>query len=417
MKKFKLFKAILSVCFLMCMFSVSFAEEDNNSQEFTDYKIWDITFAVPTKWLPTVVDDSTIEFKNDVDEDETWITIYALSGLSEPGNDFKPDFYKNIIKDSVLNEEDVNVLDDFGQYTINEFLAERIYVANDNEITMWVFLSDEDSFSYVKACLSNDFTWDTYREIEKVIVSFKNNNQINRTEEKSTNSETTKKSNSSKEKTGEMSVAELEARLLEQPMYVSRTEYLVQDENYKALYPDLLSAVIVNNSNTNIKNAKVAFVAWDSNNFPVKIVGNYDYSGGNYVSLCDFGDVNMIPGSTFGENMGMEISDRDQKPISTFKAIVYEYIDFDGNVWSNPYFKDWKKTYENKILVVNKIYTDSSIVMKVQMALNDAGFDCGEPDGSAGPKTRAAIIAFSDANNLSLSGEVDDMLLTALGLQ
>ena len=34
---------------------------------------------------------------------------------------------------------------------------------------------------------------------------------------------------------------------------------------------------------------------------------------------------------------------------------------------------------------------DSTIIQQVQQALNDAGFDCGTPDGIAGKGTAAAV--------------------------
>jgi len=140
---------------------------------------------------------------------------------------------------------------------------------------------------------------------------------------------------------------ELEKKLLEQPMYVASTEYLVQSEDLKALYPDMLNAVIKNTSGADVKNAQVAFVAWDENNFPVKIKGQYDFDDGSYVRECDFGDVNMVDGSTFGEDQGLSLSS-DINNIKTIKAIVFEYTDFDGNKWENPYYRTWKSLYENK---------------------------------------------------------------------
>ena len=41
--------------------------------------------------------------------------------------------------------------------------------------------------------------------------------------------------------------------------------------------------------------------------------------------------------------------------------------------------------------IVGTQYTDSATVQIVQQALNDAGFDCGNPDGKAGAKTEAAL--------------------------
>lgn len=146
-----------------------------------------------------------------------------------------------------------------------------------------------------------------------------------------------------------MTVTELEEALNNQPMKIISTEYIVQDPELKALYPDMLSAVIQNNSGTDVKNAVVGFVAWDSNNFPVKIEGNFDYNGGNYFTMVDCGDVNMVNGATFGDDMGMELSENNN--ISKFKAIVVSYTDFDGNTWDNPLLDDFKDLYMDKKLV------------------------------------------------------------------
>lgn len=146
-----------------------------------------------------------------------------------------------------------------------------------------------------------------------------------------------------------MTVAELNEALNNQPMTVISTEYVVQHDEFKSLYPDMLSTVIQNNSGTDVKNAIVGLVAWDSNNFPVKIKGKFDYNGGSYFTKVDFGDVNMVNGAMFGENMGMEIS--EENTIAKFKAIVVSYTDFDGNTWTNPLLNDFKELYENKKLV------------------------------------------------------------------
>ena len=57
------------------------------------------------------------------------------------------------------------------------------------------------------------------------------------------------------------SAEELEASLAGQPVFVSSTKYVVQDERYKSLYPDMLQAVIQNNSEEDIRDAVVAYVA------------------------------------------------------------------------------------------------------------------------------------------------------------
>lgn len=144
-----------------------------------------------------------------------------------------------------------------------------------------------------------------------------------------------------------MTAEELENALLNEPMYVVKTKYLVQDDRYKALYPDMLQVVVKNNSGTDIKNAVVAYVAWDSNGFPVKI--NPKFGRGSYVVLCDLDDVNLIDGATRGEDEGLALSS-DTDNIATFKAIVVSYEDFDGNRWDNPYYDIWTEMYSDKKL-------------------------------------------------------------------
>ena len=59
---------------------------------------------------------------------------------------------------------------------------------------------------------------------------------------------------------------------------------------------------------------------------------------------------------------------------------------------------------------------NKAIVKDVQQALNDAGFDCGAPDGAAGKKTIAAITAYQQANGLPATGTITFALLESLGL-
>ena len=62
------------------------------------------------------------------------------------------------------------------------------------------------------------------------------------------------------------------------------------------------------------------------------------------------------------------------------------------------------------------VYTDQETVIKVQQALNDAGYNCGTPDGIAGNNTNQAIINFKAANGLDESSDITDALLEALGI-
>ena len=53
-------------------------------------------------------------------------------------------------------------------------------------------------------------------------------------------------------------VADFDALLKTMPVFVTSVKYVVQDEEYKALYPDMLQAIIQNDTSYDIKNAIVA---------------------------------------------------------------------------------------------------------------------------------------------------------------
>lgn len=61
--------------------------------------------------------------------------------------------------------------------------------------------------------------------------------------------------------------------------------------------------------------------------------------------------------------------------------------------------------------------TDKDTVKRVQQALNDAGYDCGTPDGIAGKKTFAAIDQYCADEGMEPTGTIDDALLETMGIQ
>ena len=54
-------------------------------------------------------------------------------------------------------------------------------------------------------------------------------------------------------------------------------------------------------------------------------------------------------------------------------------------------------------------------VLKAQERLNALGFSVGKPDGSIGPKSRAAIVRFQNSKGLPATGELSPSTLAALG--
>ena len=118
----------------------------------------------------------------------------------------------------------------------------------------------------------------------------------------------------------ELTVTEFETLLSELPVVITSTRYVVQDEKYKSLYPDMLQAVIQNNTTADIKNAVIAFVAWDENNLPVKIKGSIDFSGGAYIKQVNYGDINLAAGKSYGNSSGFSVD--EECGIKQFKAII-----------------------------------------------------------------------------------------------
>lgn len=63
-----------------------------------------------------------------------------------------------------------------------------------------------------------------------------------------------------------------------------------------------------------------------------------------------------------------------------------------------------------------KVYGDKATVQRAQTALNEAGYDCGTPDGIAGKGTSAAVAQYPTDHGLNVTGTITHELLIALGL-
>lgn len=181
-----------------------------------------------------------------------------------------------------------------------------------------------------------------------------------KTEKEETDLEKTKKKKSEepKKEVKELNEKEFDKFLKELPLAVVKTKYLVQDEKYKTIYPDMLQAILKNNTKEDIKDAVVAFVAWDENKLPVKIKGNIDFTDGLYIKKVEFTDINMVPDSEFGKENGFSVE--ENSTIDTFKAIVVSYTSYDGNEWENPYFDEFCTMYEEK-----KLNDDMSVEVEI----------------------------------------------------
>lgn len=61
-------------------------------------------------------------------------------------------------------------------------------------------------------------------------------------------------------------------------------------------------------------------------------------------------------------------------------------------------------------------YKDATTIRIVQQALNDAGYNCGNPDGVAGGKTTEAVTKYQTDKGLTINGLVTDELLQSLNV-
>ena len=198
--------------------------------------------------------------------------------------------------------------------------------------------------------------------------------------------------------TEEMSLSDFDDLLAQQPLYVSKTNFIAADEKLSSLYPNRLQAVVTNNTDEDIMHAVVAYVAWDASDLPLKIKGEFDFQGGSYVKEVKYADMNLVGGQSYGEDRSYSLSDGDD--IESFKAVVVSFETFDGDVWENPYYEDFCELYEGKR------YSDD-VLIKLELA-EDSFMPSGDVS-SSGDQAPAA-----DEEVLSL--EAFDALLADLPL-
>src|SRR5699024_2993127 len=168
------------------------------------------------------------------------------------------------------------------------------------------------------------------------------------TEDLDEKSEDSKKSNKDHvDEKVSLTEKELKEKLKENPLKVIDKDYIVQDEELKSLYPDMLEVIIENNSGEDIRDAVIAFAAWDENGLPLKIEASFELSGGNYIYIVNANDINLIDGDTYGEESGFEVSEEMEK-IEEFEATVVSYETFDDEKWENEFFDDFQELYEGK---------------------------------------------------------------------
>lgn len=135
--------------------------------------------------------------------------------------------------------------------------------------------------------------------------------------------------------------------LANQPLVATNPQFVVQSDEYKALYPDQLRAVLVNNSDDDIKDAVVTFMGWDANGLPVFITMQMDFNPNVYAKKANYKGVNLVPGGTC--SISLDLNEK-VGVVSTVKVIVASYETFDGTTWTNPYYDEYIEQYAGKKL-------------------------------------------------------------------
>lgn len=264
-----------------------------------------------------------------LEEDNYSKAIKAYNNLSENDKELIKTEFENKVEDITQKYMNEKIDASTTKEALNKIKSISSFesIANDAISTINTVDSSRTHFNSAEVAFSN-------KDYEKALKNYS-----------SVVSQDTKNYEKAQQKIKEI-YKELEDSIL---VEVSSAKLLVQHSEWKALYPDMLNAIVVNNSDKTIKNITIGFLAWDSNNYPVKI--SCQLGQENFLVEGSGEGVNIIPGATWGENQGWELSTLSyDHNISTIKANVKEVEFYDGTSWSNPLYDSWLNQYKEKPL-------------------------------------------------------------------
>lgn len=144
------------------------------------------------------------------------------------------------------------------------------------------------------------------------------------------------------EGTKSISLFEFYENIKKQPVYVSDTDLIYFEDPATKEVQNSFNYILTNNTTSTIKNAVVAFVAWDYNKKPVTI----KVPGEEEASIIEVKEeYNIAPGKNTGEDF---IVDYEGDNIGMYEAIVVSYETADGKTWTNPYYETFRKGFLDK---------------------------------------------------------------------
>jgi len=142
-------------------------------------------------------------------------------------------------------------------------------------------------------------------------------------------------------------IASVQAALNALTIRVTSAKVLVQSKLNKATYPDMLTAVVQNDTSSAITGYTVGFLAFDANGAAVQILTQYDETA-YYEILGDAVDIRLAAGGSFGSSYGWRL--QENHGIVYLIACVQSVTFEDGSTWENPVYSIWKEAFAEKTL-------------------------------------------------------------------
>ena len=130
---------------------------------------------------------------------------------------------------------------------------------------------------------------------------------------------------------------------------VESAELVIQSQEHKSLYPDMIQVITKNNHSETVKDLKIGLLAYDANGYPVKIMFHLGFiEGDDYNKGFIAEDANIPPGEVYGHDKGVKL-DRNHN-IHYVLACIYEATFYNNEVWTNPNYDIWLNEFKEKPL-------------------------------------------------------------------